>query len=369
MSSTPLGRFGSPRAARAGSTCSAASAGRTASASTPSSSVRTRFAGYCPRPHRRRSSAQCGCPATATSTRTSRRTPCAAAARALGAEIRIRTLGHRDRVRDGVVIGVDTEHGRIETDIVVNAAGMWAPRVAELAGAFLCSVPVDHQHIALHAVDGPCSPARDAVFPRHRQSRLRQGGERRGALRRLRAEPGLPLGARRAVGARRTGVAAGPRPVPAADGRRRSPLSVPRGRGRGRPRLPPRRDDPGRQPAARAGAGRARALGRRRALAERLRGRGRSGQGARRARHRRGGRGRRPAVPAVALRRPVSRRRFRRSDCARGLQVLLPAPLPARRLAGGATEAPEPVARASRSARSGVRDEERLGARRVLPSG
>ena len=78
----------------------------------------------------------------------------AAAARELGAEIRIRTLVTGIAVRDGVVIGVDTEHGRIETDVVVNAAGMWAPRVAELAGAFLCSVPVDHQHIALHAVEG-----------------------------------------------------------------------------------------------------------------------------------------------------------------------------------------------------------------------
>ena len=61
-----------------------------------------------------------------------------------------------------------------------------------------------------------------------------------------------------AVGARRASAAARPRPVPAADGRRRSPLPVPRRRGRDRARLPPRRDDPGRQPAARAGAGGAR---------------------------------------------------------------------------------------------------------------
>jgi 4-methylaminobutanoate oxidase (formaldehyde-forming) len=31
---------------------------------------------------------------------------------------------------------------------------MWAPHVAEMVGAFVCSVPVDHQHIALHAVEG-----------------------------------------------------------------------------------------------------------------------------------------------------------------------------------------------------------------------
>ena len=31
---------------------------------------------------------------------------------------------------------------------------MWAPRVAAMVGAFVCSIPVDHQHIALHAVEG-----------------------------------------------------------------------------------------------------------------------------------------------------------------------------------------------------------------------
>jgi 4-methylaminobutanoate oxidase (formaldehyde-forming) len=31
---------------------------------------------------------------------------------------------------------------------------MWAPRVAAMVGAFTCSIPVDHQHIALHAVEG-----------------------------------------------------------------------------------------------------------------------------------------------------------------------------------------------------------------------
>ena len=88
----------------------------------------------------------------------------AAAARELGAEIRTRTLVTGIAVRDGVVTGVDTEHGRIEAEIVVNAAGMWAPRVAELAGAFLCSVPVDHQHIALHAVDGHVLPRETPCF-------------------------------------------------------------------------------------------------------------------------------------------------------------------------------------------------------------
>jgi glycine cleavage system aminomethyltransferase T/glycine/D-amino acid oxidase-like deaminating enzyme len=79
----------------------------------------------------------------------------AAAARELGAEIRTGErvtgfeLGSRHEVR-----AVRTDAGRIETEVVVNAAGMWAPQVAAMAGARLVSTPVDHQHIALAAVEG-----------------------------------------------------------------------------------------------------------------------------------------------------------------------------------------------------------------------
>jgi glycine/D-amino acid oxidase-like deaminating enzyme/glycine cleavage system aminomethyltransferase T len=76
------------------------------------------------------------------------------AARELGVEIRTRTLVTGIDVRDGRVVAVETEHGPIEAELVVNAAGMWAPRVAEMVGAFVCSIPVDHQHVALHAVEG-----------------------------------------------------------------------------------------------------------------------------------------------------------------------------------------------------------------------
>jgi glycine/D-amino acid oxidase-like deaminating enzyme/glycine cleavage system aminomethyltransferase T len=78
----------------------------------------------------------------------------ASAARDLGVEIRTRTLVSGIDVRDGRVHAVETEHGPIRCELVVNAAGMWAPRVAAMVGAFVCSVPVDHQHIALLAVDG-----------------------------------------------------------------------------------------------------------------------------------------------------------------------------------------------------------------------
>ena len=77
----------------------------------------------------------------------------ASAARELGVEIRTHTLVTGVDVRDGRVRAVETEIGPIECETVINAAGMWAPRVAAMVGAFACSVPVDHQHIALHAVE------------------------------------------------------------------------------------------------------------------------------------------------------------------------------------------------------------------------
>ena len=77
------------------------------------------------------------------------------AARALGVRIRtgLRVTGVELSARREVT-AVLTEDGRIATEIVVNAAGMWAPQVAAMAGAFIPSTPVDHQHVALKAVPG-----------------------------------------------------------------------------------------------------------------------------------------------------------------------------------------------------------------------
>jgi glycine cleavage system aminomethyltransferase T/glycine/D-amino acid oxidase-like deaminating enzyme len=52
------------------------------------------------------------------------------------------------------VRAVETERGRIECEVAVDAAGIWAPRVAAMAGVRVPSTPVDHQHIALKAVPG-----------------------------------------------------------------------------------------------------------------------------------------------------------------------------------------------------------------------
>jgi len=54
----------------------------------------------------------------------------------------------------GEVQRVLTDKGSIKTEIVVNAAGMWAPRVAAMVGLHIPTTPVDHQHIALKAVPG-----------------------------------------------------------------------------------------------------------------------------------------------------------------------------------------------------------------------
>ncbi len=79
----------------------------------------------------------------------------ARAARELGARVmtdnRVTGIELSNR---GAVKAVLTEHGRIETDVLVIAGGLWAPQIAAMAGAFIVSTPVDHQHAALHAVPG-----------------------------------------------------------------------------------------------------------------------------------------------------------------------------------------------------------------------
>ena len=77
------------------------------------------------------------------------------AARALGATI------HTDVLVTGIELSptrevkkVITNKGEIKTEIVVNAAGIWAAQVAAMVGAYVPSTPIDHQHVALKAVPG-----------------------------------------------------------------------------------------------------------------------------------------------------------------------------------------------------------------------
>jgi glycine cleavage system aminomethyltransferase T/glycine/D-amino acid oxidase-like deaminating enzyme len=57
------------------------------------------------------------------------------------------------------VTRVITDKGNIKTEIVINAAGIWAPRLAAMVGLSVPSTPIDHQHIALKAVPGNELPA------------------------------------------------------------------------------------------------------------------------------------------------------------------------------------------------------------------
>ena len=87
------------------------------------------------------------------------------AGRELGVRIRTGTrvtgieLGRR-----GEAQAVRTDAGRIETEQVVNACGIWAPQVSAMVGAFTPSVPVDHQHVTLHAVAGHELPRSTPCF-------------------------------------------------------------------------------------------------------------------------------------------------------------------------------------------------------------
>jgi len=84
----------------------------------------------------------------------------------------------------GEVRAVITDKGRIKTELIVNAAGLWAPRVAAMAGLQFPTTPVDHQHIALKAVPGhefnaktPClRDPENLVYMRQEQGGLVIGG-------------------------------------------------------------------------------------------------------------------------------------------------------------------------------------------------
>ncbi len=84
----------------------------------------------------------------------------------------------------GEVKAVITDKGKIKTELVINAAGLWAPRIAAMAGLYFPTTPVDHQHIALKAVPGhefnahtPCLRDPDnLVYMRQEQGGLVIGG-------------------------------------------------------------------------------------------------------------------------------------------------------------------------------------------------
>ena len=292
------------------------------------------------------------------------------AARELG--VRIETGRRVTGIRLGPsreVTAVETDAGPIETELVVNACGIWAPQVAAMVGAFTPSVPVDHQHIALAAVEGhelpremPCFRDLDnLVYGKSEAGGILFGGYEPNPV--ARWVDGVPWDHAGVP------VPTGPRALRAAHGRRRAALPLPARCGRRRAHLPSRRDDPGRQSAPRADARDTGVLDRRRSLAQRLRRRRRPRQDGRRVDLRGRDRARRDRLPRLALRRAVPRSALRAGDGPRGLPLLLPPPLPVRCRRMGQAEAALAPARTAPGSRRGLRDEERVGARGLLRAG
>ncbi len=64
----------------------------------------------------------------------------------------------------GQVARVVTDHGAIKTEIAVNAAGMWAPRIGAMVGVNLPMTPLTHQHLATKAIPGHELPRETPVL-------------------------------------------------------------------------------------------------------------------------------------------------------------------------------------------------------------
>jgi glycine cleavage system aminomethyltransferase T/glycine/D-amino acid oxidase-like deaminating enzyme len=68
-------------------------------------------------------------------------------ARRGGAEVATHTRVTAVRVERGRIVGVDTDKGAIETDVVVNAGGMFAAEIGRLAGVNVPVIPMAHEYL------------------------------------------------------------------------------------------------------------------------------------------------------------------------------------------------------------------------------
>ena len=67
-------------------------------------------------------------------------------------------------VSDGQVTHVQTDQGTVRTECVVNAAGMWAPRIGAMVGVHLPIVPMKHQHLTTQPIVGHELPRETPVL-------------------------------------------------------------------------------------------------------------------------------------------------------------------------------------------------------------
>jgi glycine/D-amino acid oxidase-like deaminating enzyme len=78
----------------------------------------------------------------------------AQAAREMGATVVTGTKVLDVVVRAGAVAGLETDHGSLSTETVVNAAGPWAWQVAQMVGLDLPIVPVRHEYFISEPMAG-----------------------------------------------------------------------------------------------------------------------------------------------------------------------------------------------------------------------
>src|ERR671923_987145 len=76
-------------------------------------------------------------------------------ARRGGAEIRTNTRVTGIEVERGRVRAVETDKGRIETEIAVNAGGMFATEIGRLAGVTVPVIPMEHEYLVTRPADLP----------------------------------------------------------------------------------------------------------------------------------------------------------------------------------------------------------------------
>jgi 4-methylaminobutanoate oxidase (formaldehyde-forming) len=76
-------------------------------------------------------------------------------ARRLGARLEPRTRVTGIELNGGRVAAVETDRGRVECEVVVDAAGIYAPEVARLVGVDVPIVPFGHQYVVTEPFDPP----------------------------------------------------------------------------------------------------------------------------------------------------------------------------------------------------------------------
>ncbi len=75
-------------------------------------------------------------------------------ARDRGAEIHTDTQVTGITLKNGAVDEVITEKGKVKTEIVVNAAGIWAPEIGKMVGVSIPIIPMEHQYIITKPIEG-----------------------------------------------------------------------------------------------------------------------------------------------------------------------------------------------------------------------